>query len=100
MKLKDYIRTSKFKSFSDNIHTAVNEYFSSNPTIVEGDEEGHCDRILELQKWIKINPTASDIELAKILVRLIYFSLQIDCSLLIMQQIAKRIAEMAHYVSD
>ena len=47
---------------------AVSEYFQGNPDFNGDEEEDHVNRILTIRNWTKINPTTSDITLARQLV--------------------------------
>jgi hypothetical protein len=62
--LKEYVRCSKLKAFSDRVDAVVNEYFADNPNIVPGEEGDHCKKLINQKNWTKGNPTPSDVELA------------------------------------
>jgi hypothetical protein len=66
--VKDYIRTSKLKIFSERIDEAINEYFADNPVVDPAQEEEHCKKIFNQRAWTKTNPTPSDSELAEKLI--------------------------------
>jgi len=66
--VKVYLRTSLYKSFAEKVSYAVSEYFQGNPDFNGDEEEDHVNRILTIRNWTKINPTTSDITLARQLV--------------------------------
>ena len=66
--MKNYLRGTLLKSFDDQVTRAIDTYLQNNANLQQDEIDDHIDRILHNKQWTKMNPTPSDIDLAKDLV--------------------------------
>ncbi len=66
--MKNYLRGTLLKTFDDQVTKAIDEYLQNNSDLQRDEVNEHVKHILRNKQWIKVNPTESDISLAKDLV--------------------------------
>jgi hypothetical protein len=65
---RDYVRCTLYRSFVRQVIPAVENYFKDNSQYDPQDLDLHVNRIMQIGKWIKKNPTESDKQLAEAIV--------------------------------
>lgn len=69
--MKNYLRGTLLKTFDDQVTKAIDEYLQHNADLQRNEVSDHVNHILRNKQWIKVNPTESDINLAKDLVSIL-----------------------------